>query len=169
MAEVIFKPTKYPRYYVDSLGSVWSCKQTRWKKLSEAPGRNKNYNKVHLKTSFYEGAVDIHRLMMLSFFGEPPRDKPWVCHKNGNSKDNRIGNLYWGGPPENSADRVRHGRSMRGNECPTSKMTEEVAIKVKKALKSPSYKNNVSIARELGITVAMVEGIKYGKSWKHVK
>jgi NUMOD4 motif/HNH endonuclease len=53
----------------------------------------------------------IHRLVCLTFHGQPPQGKNFACHKNGNNQDNHYENLYWGSPADNSADAIRHGKS----------------------------------------------------------
>lgn len=43
------------------------------------------------------------RLVLAAFVGPHPPDKPYACHKNGNTKDNRLANLYWGLTPTTNA------------------------------------------------------------------
>lgn len=54
--------------------------------------------------------VGVHRLIALAFHGQPPEDKPYVCHRNGESGDNRDENLYWGSALDNARDARRHAR-----------------------------------------------------------
>lgn len=49
--------------------------------------------------------VLIHRIVAIAFLGRPPKDKPYVNHKNGHSLDNRLENLEWCDQSHN----VRHG------------------------------------------------------------
>lgn len=58
----------------------------------------------------------VHRLVALAFLGQQPRDKPFVCHKNGRAWDNQKSNLYWGSHAENVADMVRHQSLIRNVE-----------------------------------------------------
>ncbi|UAK38469.1 NUMOD4 motif-containing HNH endonuclease [Gordonia bronchialis] len=61
----------------------------------------------------------VHILVLEAFVGPRPKGA-WGLHRNGDSDDNRIENLYWGTPRENALDRVRHGRhwSAMKTHCP---------------------------------------------------
>jgi hypothetical protein len=67
----------------------------------------------------------IHRLVTLAFSGEPCPPGYCVRHLNGNPGDNRIENLCYGSPSENSLDRRRHGTDARGEKSINSKMTNQ--------------------------------------------
>ena len=54
--------------------------------------------------------VYIHRLMCLSFYGEPDNDTYQVNHIDGNKANNRITNLEWCTCSENISWGVSHGR-----------------------------------------------------------
>lgn len=51
----------------------------------------------------------VHRLVALAFLGEPPAGRTHVCHKNGDSRDNRVENLMWGNYIINSSHKRDHG------------------------------------------------------------
>lgn len=73
------------------------------------------YNKRywHAKVSIYDRKkkqyrADVHRLVALTFIGEPPPGKPFACHKNGRAWENHKENVYWGSHADNVADMIRH-------------------------------------------------------------
>lgn len=108
---------QFPLYEINELGDI--------RRISGAsgtqPGRliKHNYNsRGYAQVSLSEVAgrqisVQVHRLVALTFLGPPPKGRPWALHKDGNRKDPRISNVYWGSPNDNSADRERHGNRER--------------------------------------------------------
>jgi hypothetical protein len=52
--------------------------------------------------------VGIHRALGLAFIPNP-QNKPFVCHIDGESHNNKISNLYWGDSKDNIRDAVGHG------------------------------------------------------------
>lgn len=66
-----------------------------------------------LTVTVYVGGIpkrrSIHRLVCEAFHGPAPADKPWALHRNGDHRDNRAENLYWGSPQDNVDDMIRHG------------------------------------------------------------
>jgi hypothetical protein len=47
---------------------------------------------------------NLHRLIALAFHGEPPADRPYACHRDGNPRNNHARNLYWGSARDNARD-----------------------------------------------------------------
>lgn len=87
-----------------------------------APGKNAKIGSIRrlsVAPNGYAGAkvflgdkvprtVHLHRLVALTFLGDPPPDKPQVNHKNGIKTDNRASNLEWVSQSEN----MRHAQSV---------------------------------------------------------
>ena len=48
------------------------------------------------------GDAKVHRLVLLAFQGPPPPDRPYALHRDDNTRNNRLSNLYWGSPAENA-------------------------------------------------------------------
>lgn len=57
----------------------------------------------------------IHRLVLETFVGPCPPGME-TCHGPGGSYDNRLENLRWDTPHENSLDTVRHGNNLNSNK-----------------------------------------------------
>lgn len=77
-----------------------------------------------LKVSIYEEdgsktSRSVHSIVCSAFHGPAPEDKPWALHRNGDHRDNRPENLYWGTPKENAQDTLRHGKNFlaRKTQC----------------------------------------------------
>lgn len=68
---------------------------------SESGGaRNRRYKAVAHKAKKY----DVHRLVAETYIPNDEK-KPWVLHKDDQSQNNCVDNLYWGSPTENQKDR----------------------------------------------------------------
>ncbi|MBF6326798.1 MULTISPECIES: NUMOD4 motif-containing HNH endonuclease [Nocardia] len=51
----------------------------------------------------------VHRLVLETFVGPAPSDRPICRHLNGNPQDNRLANLQWSTHSQNAIDKVEHG------------------------------------------------------------
>ena len=102
----------FPWYLVSSEGRVKGPRRVLKPAVTDD-----NYHKVKL---YREDGLPCHRfvhhLVLEAFIG--PRPDGLQCrHLNGDSATNRLANLTWGSPEENSADRTRHGTDNRGERC----------------------------------------------------
>ena len=98
----------HPSYEVSSKGRVRSFRQVnrQGRLLNPSPG-----GKGHLQVSLAPSGkfFTVHKLVLLTFVGEPPEGKPLALHKDGNVEHNDVENLYWGTYADNANDSVRHG------------------------------------------------------------
>lgn len=106
-------------YEVSSLGRVRGLDRTDHRGRFW-PGRILNGSKERGNYVFFTACKDgsmtkfrIHRLVLEVFVGAAPDGKTQACHRNDIPTDNRLVNLYWGSPVENSADKLRNGRNDR--------------------------------------------------------
>lgn len=65
-----------------------------------------------------------HRLVLLTFVGPPPTERHQGAHIDGNRYNNRLSNLRWALPKENSADRIRHGTQVSGSDHPNTRLSK---------------------------------------------
>jgi hypothetical protein len=78
--------------------------------FKEAQYNYRGNRKVRYKfISWRKKKIDVHRLIASTFLPRIP-GKDWVLHYDDNPLNNRIENLRWGNPKENSADAIRNGR-----------------------------------------------------------
>src|ERR1044072_7187157 len=67
----------------------------------------------------------IHRVVAITFLGEPPTNRHQVAHWDGDPHNNRLENLRWATAKENGgSDVIRHG-TRRGERNGTGKFTDE--------------------------------------------
>ena len=124
--------------------------------------RNTGYLVVNLTKKGKRTQQLVHRLVLLSFKGEPD-DGNKACHCNGIRTDNRLINLRWDTPKANSMDMVRHGKSCKGEKNGAAKATDEIVRGIRSS--------NLTI-RSLSIKYLLsettVSNIKHMRTWCHV-
>ena len=106
----------YPGYEVSRTGEVRSFRTSRGftgtpKILSRISDKN-GYQRLTLCRNGEKKRRGIHQLVAESFLHAARFEGAVVRHLNGNPSDNRVENLKWGTPSENSRDMVRHKRAM---------------------------------------------------------
>jgi hypothetical protein len=104
-----------------------------------------------------------HNLVMEAFVGPKP-DGHEVCHWDGYRTNNRLGNLRYGTPLDNYADRDRHGTRLHGEKGPGAKVTEQDVKEIIAALARGEEQH--VIAARYGIGQTSVSNIKLGKTWR---
>lgn len=167
-------------YAVSDSGQVKSLERfihqaTRWggmvsrrwpeKLLAQTPDNGPYaYGRLQVKLSKDGKAKThlVHRLVAAAFLGPCP-DGCEVAHNDGDVSNNRVENLRYATPRENTHDKFMHGTVLRGSQIGNSKLTEEQAIAIKSA--NGRYQE---IADRFGIAIAQVSRIKSGKRWGHL-
>jgi hypothetical protein len=165
-----------PGYRVGSDGSVWSCRKrvglgpgrgTRgglggeWRRMN--PGLRAGYPYVKLSGNT---KVSVHRLVLEAFVGPCP-DGMQACHIDGNQTNNRLSNLRWDTPRENSRDRITHGTQARGERCGNSKLTEEI-VRAARNERIANGTHYYKIARKYGVATGVMFSAITGRTWAHV-
>jgi hypothetical protein len=158
-----------PDYWVGSDGSIWSTRISSrnpdgWKKLK--PQRRSGGSGYHLILlrpipggkikAFY-----VHRLVLEAFIGPCPEGME-CRHLDGNPKNNRLDNLYWGTGKENATDRVRHGTGGYGEKNPSCKLSPSEVEEIKSYCRQGMSQRKV--AKLFGVTQSHVSLIMQGKT-----
>lgn len=162
-------------YEASDLGRVRSLDRTietrcgarffRGRVLKPTPDKN-GYQKVALYGEL-ERRVAVHRLVLEAFVGFCP-DGMECRHLDGNPENNRLDNLAWGTPAENSADRRVHGTDIKGEKHHKSKLTEAdvVAIRYEYADGTATL---ASLGRKYGVSRPLVGTIVRNETWTHIE
>lgn len=89
-----------------------------------ARGTKKGKRQGYLSVTVVVGGKQFHRtvhtMVLEAHRGARPENRPFGCHRNGNTFDNRIENLYWGTKSDNERDALRHGTHAQASKikCP---------------------------------------------------
>ena len=123
--------------------------------------------------------VCVHILVCETFNGPRPGEGWQVAHGDGNPTNNRSDNLRWASAEENAADRVKHGRQLRGDKHPFRARPELIA-RGEATNKTPltaddviairaSGQSHAALARVYGITAEGIASIRKRRTWKHIE
>jgi hypothetical protein len=156
------------RYLVSDMGRVFSIRSRRCLE----PSRNVyGYFVVGLSGCGAVKMAPVHRLVSAAFIGPRPIGQ-MIAHGNAVRTDNRLTNLRYASPFENSQDRIRHGNSLKGETSPTSKLTDEQVLEIRKVMseKRRNAKDGVacSLGAKYGISSSLVYQIHRRDVWQHI-
>lgn len=77
--------------------------------------------------------------------------------------------LFWGSNTDNIEDRVKKGRSMRGEAVASSVLTPEQVLLIRSRYVPYSREHGTrAIAREFGVCNSAISQAVLGKTWRHV-
>lgn len=108
----------------------------------------------------------VSRLVLHSFVSEPPHDKPYACHKDGDRCNNFYRNLYWGSNADNQKDRERHGTSNHGEANGMAKLVEADVRTIRDRLAKGD--KQAAVARDYGVDPSAVSAIHIGRTWSNL-
>jgi hypothetical protein len=120
----------------------------------------------------------VNRLVCAAFHGPPPEGDVHAAHEDGDKCNNRPSNLSWKTRKENEADKIRHGRTIRGNRHPGRKMSaervQEIRARHAALPRGPSgwcVKKGMTraLAAEFGIHQYTLHQIIRGDTWNYDK
>ncbi len=105
----------------------------------------------------------VHRLVLEAFVGPCPDDMEG-CHNDGDGSNNSLLNLRWDTRTGNEADKLRHGRSNRGERDGQAKLTEWDARWIKRFQKHGFAKQSY-LADVFKVARSTIANIKSGERW----
>lgn len=137
-----------PGYYISDHGRVFSTKKPGLLKWNTATG----YPRVNLNGTYR----CVHQLVAFAFIGSRPSGM-LVCHKDDNTMNNNVDNLYYGTPKENTHDKLVNGKGR--------KLTDEDVRSIKERLAKGERCNR--IANDYGVASRTINKISTGErySW----
>lgn len=108
----------------------------------------------------------VHRLVLEAFVGKS-RPGEEARHLNSDCRDNRLANLCWGTPAENSADMVKAGRQSMGESRPCAKLNDEAVRSIR--LRWHPRASRKALAAEYGVSGSTIYNVTSGRRWCHVQ
>lgn len=167
----------FPTYAADKQGNIWTCHRharspffQNWRKLSPKLLTNNKGSYALGVTLCWNGArkyAKVHQLILETFVG--PKPAGMECrHLDGDFRNNRVTNLCWGTPKENSDDRERHGKTPKGINRWNAILTEEDVQTIRKRCSTGERGIITRTAKEFGIAQVTVSKIIARQTWKHL-
>lgn len=135
-------------------------------RLGEAVG-SEGYPFVALIEQGRKRSKSVHVLVCAAFHGPRPSPVHEVRHADGLRHNALPGNLSWGTPAENEADKRRHGTVAQGSRHGIAKLTEE-AVRILRIAIPRGLWNPVDAAKVFGVDPSAIRAAVAGKNWKHV-
>lgn len=109
----------------------------------------------------------VHRLVALAFIPNNEA-KPTVNHKDGNKRNNFVGNLEWATFSENITHSFRElgHKGPQGEKCGKSKLTTEQVISIKRERNDGAKCKD--LAEKYGVSLKQISVVSRGVQWSHI-
>lgn len=157
-------------YDVSNDGQVRRVVQSRGARggriLKPLLNRKTGYFSVCLSRQSFQKRIDVHRLVAITFLGDPPSVRHLIAHADGNRTNNCVVNLRWATQSENLSDCVRHGTAMIGSRNPATSLVE-LDVQAMRRMKGLGIPRSV-IADGYGLHRRQVFKILARENWGHV-
>jgi hypothetical protein len=157
-------------YEVSDLGRIKCLKRRNkrgavlYEKIMKQNLSASGYRRIQLVKDGLCKIWSVHIIVALAFIGGKPTPRHQVNHKDLNKQNNRLSNLEWCTPIENSEHAFKNGAiSQIGEGCHLSKLSKEQALDI---FNSSLPKAN--IAKKFNVSKATVSNIKNGRQWRSV-
>jgi hypothetical protein len=111
--------------------------------------------------------VNIHRIVAMVFLPTPPYSNMQIDHINGIKTDNRVSNLEWVTPRENTMRSLALGLKPTGERHGMSKLTERDVLDMRFLYKQGGYTHR-GLGKMFGVSHCVVGRILRGESWVHI-
>lgn len=159
----------FPDYMVGMDGSVWSRRPrngkgpptTSYRKLKTTTGKY-GHQFVGLRDGVHRVTCRVHRLVLEAFVGQCPEGLEG-CHNDGNPANNQVGNLRWDTHTSNEADKIRHGKTNRGERQGHNRLTSSQVLEIR-AMKAAGHSRQV-VAKRFGVSHGTIYDIDFRKTW----
>lgn len=125
--------------------------------VSTFPGRllkawqeDNGYWRVTLRIDGRSEKHWVQRIVLFAFRGPPPTPEHESAHGDGDRSNNRLGNLRWATPVENSEDSAKHGTRCLGEDHGQAKLTNADVAAIR-ARSTGAWGEQTALAREFSV------------------
>lgn len=146
----------FSSYTVGTDGTI----ESKTGRVKKATPDSDGYLRISLQQDGLKLTTLVHRLVLMAFVGPCPPGCQ-ALHKNGNRADNRLDNLRWGTPKENSADKKLHGTHIA-----TRKLSDEQVREI--LVRMSNGERAFELGPEFGVCPNTIRFIGKRKTMSHV-
>lgn len=107
----------------------------------------------------------VHQLVLEAFIGPRPGPNYQCCHADRNPQNNRLDNLRWDTPANNTADKLLHGTTGKGERSGTAKLTDKDILVIRERAKTEIHR---VIAADYGVKRQAIDRIVNKTRWSHI-
>ena len=154
-------------YQVSNLGEVKSFLKGGC--IRKQRTTRQGYKEVTLNDKGRKQTLKVHRLVAIAFIENPLRKKE-VNHINCIKDDNKLSNLEWCTPKENSKHAINNGllNSRNGVLNGNCKLTEDDVLKIKHIIKLNIF-TQLEIGEMFNVSQGTISAIKNNRVWSGLK
>ena len=157
----------FPAYYINTDGDIYSEKSNKILKHYLTGEPRKLYEAVGLYKDNRKHEQRIHRLVLEAFVGQCPKGMEG-CHNDGNQFNNKLSNLRWDTPSNNTKDSIKHGTAVcirHGEKSSHHKLNNKEVKELRELWVHriyPQYK----LAVIYNVHVATINRVINNRSWR---
>lgn len=157
----------FPGYFITEDGDVWSlvkcARKGRW--LTPHPG-TRGYLRVPVRHPVLgKMGMYVHRLVAITYIPNP-LGLPEINHLDGVNTHNHYLNLEWATNASNCEHKARMGLAPWGEEHFKAKLTGEEVRDIRRLIAAGHAQTAIALLYDVHPTT--VNGIKAGRTWKHL-
>ena len=152
-------------YYVSKAGEVVSLRNRNNVPVTRKIVLKNGYPCFIIKESGKNKTIMVHRAVP-SAWVRMPESGEVARHLNDIKSDNHLENLTWGTPSENGADKIKNGRSSKGEDRPTHKLTEENVMEIRE--KYADGFGSAELSKQYCVSQNTILCVVRGSIWKHL-
>ncbi len=158
----------YDGYSITKTGRIFSKRGLSLKELK--PQLNRGYFRVGLMLNGKGVRRTVHRLVLLTFVGDPKPEQTQSCHLDGKTTNNSLKNLCWGTQSENESHKRVHGTAAIGENNPNRKLTEDQVLAIRREYKRYTYHhtNIYELMDKYKMSKVQIARILRKRAWPHI-